>query len=32
MEFSCSMGDGLQAETTMFAEFPFCFSAAAQKD
>lgn len=32
MEFSCSMGDGLQAETTMFAEFPFCFSAAAQKN
>lgn len=26
MEFSYSMGDGLQAETTMFAELPFCFS------
>lgn len=32
MEFSYSVGDGLQAEATMSAELPFCFSAAAQKD
>lgn len=31
-KFSYSMGDGLQAETTMFAELSFCFCAAAQKD
>lgn len=31
-KFSYNMGDGLQAETAMFAELLFCFSAAVQKD